>query len=110
MTIAFSRFSWVIHLWEIELDPETGLSVGPITRTTDDAAPKFNFSLTEDGNRLAYSTYAGSPGARRNEVVIQDRTTGEKTVPVTLSDVVTTSLFPRLKPGRFPSVFRVKSF
>ncbi len=93
--IAFSRFSWVVHLWEISLDPETGRVAGPIGRTTDDATPKFAFSLTDDGNKLAYSTFAGSPDARRSELVIQDRTTGERFVPLTLPNAATTSLFPR---------------
>jgi serine/threonine protein kinase len=95
--IAFSRFSWVIHLWEVGLDPETGKAEGPAQRITDDGAPKFAFSLTENGDKLAYSTYAGQPGARRGELVIQDRATGQRTVAVTLSKAaVTTSLFPRL--------------
>jgi len=95
--IALSRFSWVVHLWEVGLDLETGRAEGPARRITDDAAPKFAFSLTGDGDRLAYSTFAGPPDARRGELVIQDRTTGQRTVPVTLSNAaVSTSLFPRL--------------
>ena len=89
--IALSRFSWVVHLWEVPLDTSNGRAVGAPRRITDDASPKFSFSLTSDGNRLAYSTFA----AQRNEIVLLDRQSGEKSVPLTL-DVVTVSLHPRL--------------
>ena len=95
--IALTRFYWVIHLWEISLDVRTGGAVGPPRRITDDAAPKFSFSLTRDGNRLAYSTYSGPRGGRRAEVVLQDRTSNETTVPVTLTqEQVSTSAYPHL--------------
>jgi len=94
--IALSRFSWVVHLWEVGLDPETGRASGTARRITDDATPKFAFSLTGGGDQLAYSTFAGPHDARRGELVIQDRTTGQRTVPVTLSNSVAVSLFPRL--------------
>jgi len=93
--IALARFNWVIHLWEIELDPETGRPVGPPHRITRDASPKFSFSLTRDGDRLAYSTYAGHRGGERTEVRLQDRASGEEKVPVTLH-AATVSLYPRL--------------
>jgi serine/threonine protein kinase len=94
--IALSRFTWVVHLWEVLLDPGSGLSTGrPPRRITDDASPKFSFSLTRDGDRLVYSTYAGSRGARRTEIHLQDRTTGTHSVPVTLP-ATTISLHPRL--------------
>ncbi len=93
--IALSRFSWVIHLWEVSLDTRTGQPTGAPRRITDDASPKFSFSLTRDGDRLVYSTYAGSRSKRRNDIVLQDRTTGEESVPVSIA-ALTTSVFPRL--------------
>jgi Tol biopolymer transport system component len=93
--IALARFNFVIHLWEVELDPESGRSVGRPSQITEDASPKFSFSLTRDGDRLAYSTFAGSRGAWRTEVRLQERATGRESVPVTLS-AATASLYPRL--------------
>jgi len=62
---------------------------------TDDASPKFSFSLARDGDLLAYSSYAGSPNSRRAEIRLQNRASGEESVPVSLP-VDTTSLFPHL--------------
>jgi Tol biopolymer transport system component len=93
--IALSRFYWIVHLWEVTLDPGTGQPSGPPRRITHEATPKFSFSLTRDGNLLAYSTYAGSPDSRRAEIRLQDRASGQENVPVSLS-VETTSLHPRL--------------
>jgi Tol biopolymer transport system component/predicted Ser/Thr protein kinase len=94
-TLAISKFYWVIHLWEVKLDTESGRTVGSPRRITDDQAPKYSFSLTRDGNRLAYSTFAGNPGERRAEVRLLDLTSGEQSVPV-LHRVRSTSLHPRL--------------
>jgi hypothetical protein len=95
--IALTRFYWVIHLWEVALDPRTGGAVGPPRRITDDAAPKFSFSLTRAGDRLAYSAYAGPRGDRRAQIVLQDRTTDRSSVLVTLTEEqVSTSAYPRL--------------
>lgn len=93
--IALARFSWVVHLWEVALDTGTGQPMGGPRRITDDASPKFSFSLTRDGDRLVYSTFAGSRAKPRNDIVLKDRLTGETRVPVSVA-VVTTSLFPRL--------------
>jgi Tol biopolymer transport system component len=93
--IALSRFYWIVHLWEMELDPVSGQPRGTPRRITDDASPKFSFSLTREGNRLVYSTYSGPRGKRRNDIVLQDRSTGEESVPVTVP-AVTTSVSPRL--------------
>jgi hypothetical protein len=93
--IALSRFRWVIHLWDVELDPATGRALGAPSRITDDASPKYSFSLTRDGDLLAYSTYAGSPDNRRGEIRLQHRASGEGSVPVSLPAEVT-SLYPRL--------------
>jgi len=93
--IALSRFNIVMHLWEVGLDPDTGQSIGTPRRITNDAQPKYSFSLTRDGNHLAFSTFAGSRGAWRTEVRLQERATGRESVPVTLS-VAAASLFPRL--------------
>jgi Tol biopolymer transport system component/predicted Ser/Thr protein kinase len=93
--IALSRFYWVIHLWEVALDPGTGRPVGPPRRISDDASPKYSFSLTRDGDRLAYSTYAGHRGGGRTEVRLQDRESGEEKVPVTLP-ATAVSLYPLL--------------
>ena len=93
--IALSRFYWVIHLWEAALDLETGRPVGLPHRITRDASPKFSFSVTRDGDRLAYSTYAGHRGGGRTEVRLQDRASGEEKVPVTLP-AASVSLYPRL--------------
>ena len=93
--IALSRFNFVIHLWEVELDPESGRSVGPPSQITENASPKYSFSLSRDGDRLVYSTYAGSRGAPRSEIRFQDRASGKKSVPVTLPSA-SVSLHPRL--------------
>jgi len=93
--IALSRFNFVIHLWEVELDPESGRSVGRPSRITENASPKYSFSLSRDGDRLAYSTFAGSRGAPRSEVRFQDRASGKKSVPVNLPSA-SASLQPRL--------------
>jgi serine/threonine protein kinase/WD40 repeat protein len=93
--IALSRFYFVVHLWEVALDPETGRPVGPPHRITRDASPTFTFSVTRDGDRLAYSTYAGHRGGGRTEVRLQDRASGEEEIPVTLS-AASVSLYPRL--------------
>jgi serine/threonine protein kinase len=92
--IALARFYWVIHLWDIALDGDTGRALGAPRRFTDDASPKFSFSLTRDGNLLAYSTYAGSRDTRRTEIVIQERATGERRVAATLPGG-TVSSYPR---------------
>jgi Tol biopolymer transport system component/predicted Ser/Thr protein kinase len=95
--IALSRFNWIVHLWQVGLDPATGRTIGEPVRITDDAAPKFSFSITKDGNRLAWSAYAGTQGARRGEVVVADRVTGEQSTPVTLTDrQAATSTHPHL--------------
>jgi Tol biopolymer transport system component len=93
--IALSRFQWVVHLWDVELDPTTGRAVGAPNRITDDASPKFTFSLTRDGDLLAYSTYTGSPDNRRAGIWLYNRATGEGNSPISLP-VNTTSLHPRL--------------
>ena len=93
--IALSRFQWVVHLWDVALDATTGRALGPPHRITNDASPKFAFSLTRDGELLTYSTFAGSPDSRRAEIRLQDRASGEESVPVSLP-LDTTSLHPRL--------------
>jgi Tol biopolymer transport system component/predicted Ser/Thr protein kinase len=93
--IALSRFYWIIHLWEVGLDPASGRPVGDPRPITDDASPKFSFSLTRDGDRLAYSTYAGSRDSPRNEIHLLDRTTGSEAVPLTYPMAIL-SLHPRL--------------
>jgi hypothetical protein len=93
--IALSRFYWIVHLWDVDLDPETGKPIGTPRRITDDASPKFSFSLTRDGEQLAYSTYAGRRGGRRAEILLQHRSSGEESVPVTLP-AETVMLYPRL--------------
>jgi Tol biopolymer transport system component len=93
--IALSRFQWVIHLWEVELDPATGRPDGSPRRITDDASPKFSLSLARDGDLLAYSTFAGSFDDRRMEIRLQNRASGEESVPVSLP-AVGTSLHARL--------------
>ena len=80
--IALSRFQWVIYLWEVALNPENGHAVGQPRRITDDAAPKFSFSLGRDGNLLAFSAFAGPRGARRTVVRIQDRASGTEITPI----------------------------
>ena len=93
--LALEKFFWVVHLWEVPLDPDGGRPAGPPHRITHESSPKFGFSLTRDGNLLAYSTYAGSPDARRTEIVLQDRATGVQRVGLTLPGV-TISSYPRL--------------
>jgi Tol biopolymer transport system component len=101
--IALSRFQWVVNLFEVQVDPEQGTAVGPARRITRDAAPKFGLSLSADGGRLAYSTYAGSPDDRRAEVRVQDTGSGALTASVLLA-VATTNPLPRISPdGRLLS-------
>jgi Tol biopolymer transport system component len=93
--IALSRFSWVIHLWEVALERDTGEPAGLARRFTDDASPKFAFSLSSDGDLLVYSTFAGPRDGRRNDLVLRDRISGQQSVPVTVA-ATTTSLHPRI--------------
>ena len=93
--ILLSRFSWVVHLWEATLNPETGQPVELPRRITGDTSPKFGFSLTHNGDVLAYSTYAGSPGERRTEIHLRSRSDGEESVPISLGEQ-NINLFPRL--------------
>jgi Tol biopolymer transport system component len=93
--VALSRFYWVVHLWEVALDPVSGRPVGQPRRITDDASPKFSFSLSSNGDQLAYSRYSGTRGARRSEIVLQDRARGVASVAVTLP-TATVTLHPRL--------------
>jgi serine/threonine protein kinase len=93
--IALSRFYWVLHLWEVRLETRSGTPAGVPRRITDDASPKFAFSLTRDGDRLVYSTYSGSRGQRRNQIVLQNRASGNQSVPVTLP-AISTTLYPRI--------------
>jgi Tol biopolymer transport system component/predicted Ser/Thr protein kinase len=96
--LALSRFQWVIHLWEIPLDPTSGASAGPPRRITDDAAPKLSFWLTRDGDRLAYSAFAGSPDNRRAEVRLQDRVSGDETVAASMAATSTWITNTRISP------------
>jgi Tol biopolymer transport system component len=93
--IALDRFQFIVHLWEVELDGTTGRAVGLPRRITDDASPKFSFSVTRDGDLLAYSRYSGSPGNRRAEIRLQHRASGEESTAISLP-AQTTSLHPRL--------------
>jgi hypothetical protein len=106
--IALARFQFVIHLWEVALDPATGMALGPPRRITDDASPKFSFSLAHDGGLLAYSTYAGSPDQRRAEIQLQNLASGEEYTAISLP-VETTSLFPRLSGDGSVLSWRVRS-
>jgi Tol biopolymer transport system component len=96
--LALSRFQWVVHLWEVPLDPTNGRPVGPPRRITEDDAPKFAFSLTRDGNRLAYSAFSGSPENRRGEVRLRDRVSGGETVALSMATTSISSFLPRLSP------------
>ena len=96
--MAFSRFSWVVNLWEIPLDPVSGLPAGSPKRLTNDGAGKFGFSLSRDGNRLAWSSFAGSVGSRKIEIHVADRRTGRESVPVEVLDNLNVSAHPRLSP------------
>jgi Tol biopolymer transport system component len=95
--LALDRFQYVVHLWEVPLDTATGRPAGAPRRITHDAAPKFSFWLSRDGNRLAYSAFAGSPDNRRGEVRIQDRGSEGETLALSIP---TTSTFvhTRLSP------------
>jgi serine/threonine protein kinase len=79
--LALERFQWVVSLWEQKLDPVSGRASGSPRRLTRDAAPKFGLSLTRDGQRLAFSLYAGPPEERRSEIHLRDQG-GTETVPV----------------------------
>ncbi|MEJ2188899.1 MAG: hypothetical protein P8Y93_05680, partial [Acidobacteriota bacterium] len=93
--LALERFYWVVHLWKVPLDPDSGRSAGAPQRITRDSSPKFSFSLTRDGSLLAYSTYAGSREDRRTEIVLQESESGTDRVAVTLPGA-TVSSYPRL--------------
>jgi hypothetical protein len=95
--LALSRYDWMIHLWEVPLELATGGPLGPPRRLTHDDAPKFSFSLSRDGDLLAYSAYSGPRDARRVEVRLLDSATGQETVPVALpGDLI--ALYPHLSP------------
>jgi hypothetical protein len=94
--LALSRFRWVVHLWEQALDPESAQAAAPPRRLSDDATPKFDFSLTRDGRRLAFSSYSGPEGQRRAEIHLQDAD-GARSVPLS-RPATATSLSPCLSP------------
>jgi eukaryotic-like serine/threonine-protein kinase len=93
--IALERFTWVVHLWALALDPRTGRALGEPRRLTADAAPKFGFSLSLDGALLAFSEYSGPRERRRNEIHLRNLGDGAETVPVSISTMAV-SLNPRL--------------
>ena len=97
--IALSRIQLEIYLWDVALDSETGRALGPPRRITEDASPKFSFSLARDGDLLAYSTFSGPLEGRRTEIRLQNRATGDESVAISLP-ATTTSLEPRLSPDR----------
>jgi Tol biopolymer transport system component/predicted Ser/Thr protein kinase len=99
--IALERFTWVMRLWEATLDPHTGRAVGEARRLTEDATPKFGFSLTRDGSLLAFSSYGGPREQRRSEVHLRNFDSGQETVPVSLP-TESVNLYPLLSPdGRW---------
>jgi len=93
--IALERMQFVVHLWEVALDRATGRALGPPGRITDDASPKFSFSVARDGDLLAYSSYAGSPDDRRAEIRLHNRASGDENTAISLP-AETTSLHPSL--------------
>ena len=82
--IALSRLTWLVNLWQVELDPDSGRARGEANRVSMNPSPKYSFSLTRDGNRLAFSTYSGPAGRRRVEVRLHDFSTGQETVQISL--------------------------
>ena len=80
--VSYSRFHWIVNLWSVGLDGASGRADGPPTRLTSGAEPKVGFSLSRDGSRLAFSSYSGSPKARRSEIRLRAMDTGRETVPV----------------------------
>jgi Tol biopolymer transport system component len=95
--IALSRFQWTIHLFEVRIDSHPGGAAGDARRITEDAAPKFGFSLSADGRRLAYSMFSGSPGNRRAEIRVEDGKGKAVNAGVRLS-APTTNPFPTISP------------
>lgn len=95
---AFSRFTWVTNLWQIDLNPASGRPTGSPRRLTNDGVAKFDPSISRDGDRLAWSTFAGSEGARKNEIHLLDRKTGKEWVPVEVPAGRRSSAFPRISP------------
>ena len=106
--IALARFSWVIHLWEVSLDPASGRPTGPPNQITDDAAPKISLSLDRSGDRLAYSAFAGPREKRRAEVRLQDRVTGEESIPISF-DAIGLAAHPNLSPDGSQMTWRALS-
>ncbi|HOC41611.1 MAG TPA: protein kinase [Thermoanaerobaculales bacterium] len=94
--IAIDRFQWVLRLWRQELDDRGG-AIGEPRQVTPDAAPKFHFSLTRDGSRLAFSTFSGPRESRLTEVRLRDLASGHEAVLVSAPAAVT-SLRPRISP------------
>jgi len=95
--IALDRFQWVVHLWQVELDPTTGRALGEPEPITAAAAPKFSLSLSRDGSLLAYSTYSGPRETRLVEVRLRDLERGQEAVLVSTA-AHTVRLEPRLSP------------
>jgi len=94
--IALDRFQWVLRLWQEALG-EDGHAIGEVQRVTTDAAPKFHFSLTRDGSRLAFSTFSGPRESRLTEIHLRDLVSGHESVLISTPAKVT-SLRPRISP------------
>ena len=92
--IALDRFQWVMNLWELELDAD-GRAIGEPRHVTPDASPKFHFSLSRDGSRLAFSTFSGPRESRLTEVRLRDLESGHESVVISVPARVT-SLRPRI--------------
>ena len=97
-TLVMPDFTWVIQLWTLALDPVTGRSAGEPARITSDAAPKLGLMVSQDGRRLAYSTYSGPTANRQTEVRVRDLASGAETTAVSVTSN-RINLVPVLNPG-----------
>jgi Tol biopolymer transport system component/predicted Ser/Thr protein kinase len=82
--IALDRFSWVVRLWEVALDPRTGRALGEARRIDAGPAPKFGFALDGEGTLLAFSELSGPRERRRNELHLRNLDNGRESVPVSV--------------------------
>jgi Tol biopolymer transport system component/predicted Ser/Thr protein kinase len=93
--IAFSKFQWMLRLWQVELNPGNGHAAGEPRLITADAAQKFGVSLAGTTPLLAYSTYFGTPENRKVEVRLHDLESGRESVVVSSAARVV-NLYARL--------------
>jgi len=93
--IAFSKFQWMVRVWQVGLDADSGRTVDEPRLVTTDAAQKYGLSMAGEAPLLAISAFFGSPEKRQAEVRLDDLENGRESVVVSTVPR-TISLYPRL--------------